>query len=69
MKSDPILEEIWKFRATFAKRHGYDLAKMADAINAEAEVLAKKFGLKPLKTYKPRPTKAVKAKSSRRRAA
>jgi hypothetical protein len=69
MKSDPILEEIWKFRAAFAKRHGYDLRRMADAINAEAEVLAKKFGIKPLKTYKPRSTKPIKAKPSRRRAA
>lgn len=69
MKPNPILEEIWRTRAKIARENGYDLAKMADAINAEAEVVAKKFGIKPLKTYKPRSTKAVKSKSSRRSAA
>lgn len=37
MRKDPILEEIWRVRESMARRGGYDVKRIVEAINAEAD--------------------------------
>ncbi|MFM9957626.1 MAG: hypothetical protein ACKVZJ_06100 [Phycisphaerales bacterium] len=61
MKQDPILAEIRRIRDAFAKKHGYSIARMAEALRAESEkrenTAKERAAVKPTASSKPRSTR------------
>lgn len=54
---DPIVEELHRWRAAFARRHSFDLQAMVDEIKVHEKEHAER--LSPLRPVRPRPVASV----------